>query len=358
MKKVVVWVIVLTMVMGLVACGSQKEVSESSSESVEQGNTTEVVTEEFTVSMISDTAGINDQSFNQSAWEGLQEFNEATGANVNYLESKQSSDYVMNMERLGDNGADLIWAIGYDTADALNEVAQANLDLNYAIVDYAYEVTPDNVIGVVFRAEEPSFLVGYIAGRTTETNKVGFVGGIANTVIKQFQSGYEAGVAYAAKELGKDIEVSVQYAESFSDAAKGKGIAAKMFSENCDIVYQAAGGTGIGVIEAAKEANKFAIGVDRDQSYLAPENILTSALKKVGKAVQIISKQTMDGDDIGGNTIGFGLEEECVGIPENHENMSDEIYDDALQIAEEIKLGNIKPPSTEAEYNIFLETLK
>lgn len=149
---------------------------------------------DFSVSMITDTAGINDQSFNQSAWEGLQEFSEETGVEVNYLESKQSSDYVPNLERLGDNEADLIWSVGFDTADALIEAAESNPDLKYAIVDNSYDDTPDNVTGVIFKAQEPSFLVGYAAGKTTETDQVGFVGGIENAVIQQFMYGYEAGV--------------------------------------------------------------------------------------------------------------------------------------------------------------------
>ncbi len=312
----------------------------------------------FSVAMITDTAGINDQSFNQSAWEGLQEFSKASGVEVNYLESKQSADYVTNLERLGDSDADFIWSVGFDTADALVEVAANNPDLRYAIVDNSYEDTPDNVTGVVFKAEEPSFLVGYIAGKTTTTDHVGFVGGIENAVIRQFMYGYEAGVSYAAKEMGKEIQIDVQYAESFSDAAKGKAIASKMFSEGCDIVYQAAGGSGTGVIEAAKEAGKYAIGVDRDQAYLAPENVLTSALKKVGKAMSIVSEKVMNGEDFGGQTLSFGMAEECVGIPEENPNMDPAVYEDAMKIAELIKNGEITAPATEEEYTAFLESLK
>lgn len=225
-------------------------------------------------------------------------------------------------------------------------------------MDNSYEDTPDNVTGVIFKAEEPSFLVGYIAGKSTTTDHVGFVGGIENAVIRQFMYGYEAGVLYAAKEMGKEIQIDVQYAESFSDAAKGKAIASKMFSEGCDIVYQAAGGSGTGVIEAAKEADRFAIGVDRDQSYLAPENVLTSALKKVGKAMSIVSEKVMNGEDFGGQTLSFGMAEECVGIPEENPNLDQAVYEDAMKIAELIKSGEIVPPATEEEYTAFLDGLK
>lgn len=308
----------------------------------------------FSVAMMTDTGGINDQSFNQSAWEGLQKLHKDTGAKVNYIESKQASDFSTNLERLGDSGANLLWGVGYSCADAILDAAKTNPDIEYAIVDNSFDKTPDNVTGVIFRAQESSFMVGYVAGKTTKTDKVGFVGGISSAIIEQFQYGYEAGVHYAAKELGKNIDVSVQYAESFSDAAKGKAIASKMFSDGCDVVYHAAGGSGTGVIEAAKEAGKFAIGVDRDQAYLAPDNVLTSALKLVGKAVEEVSKEAMDGKKIGGKTLSFGLKEKCVGIPEEHKNMPDGVYEATMKVSDKIQSGEIKVPSTKEEYEAYI----
>lgn len=314
--------------------------------------------EAFSVAMITDTAGVNDQSFNQSAWEGLEAFGSTEKIDVTYMESKQSSDYVTNLERLADNDFKLIWAIGFDTADALIEVASENTELKYAIIDNAYENTPSNVTGVVFKAEEPSFLVGYIAGKTTKTNKVGFVGGIENKVIQQFMFGYKAGVAYAAHEMGKEIVIDVQFVESFSDAAKGKAVATKMSSEGCDIIYQAAGGSGIGVIEAAKETGIYAIGVDRDQSYLAPDHVLTSALKRVSVAIQKVSKRAMEGEAIGGQTLVFGLAEDCVGIPDENPNLDAGIYEDTMKIESLIKKGELTPPGTQADYDAFLKNIK
>lgn len=349
MKKVLALGMTAMMTISLAACGGSKASDDSAGDSSSAESKSD-----FAVSMITDTGGINDQSFNQSAWEGLQELKEETGSEVNYIESKQASDFVTNLERLGDSGAQLLWGIGYACADAVLEAADSNPDLQYAIIDNSYEDTPDNVTGVMFRAQEPSFMVGYVAGRTTESGKVGFVGGISSGLIDQFQYGYEAGVQYAAKELGRDIEVSVQYAESFSDAAKGKAIASKMYSDGCDVIYHAAGGSGTGVIEAAKEAGQWAIGVDRDQAYLAPENVLTSALKLVGKAVKEVSIEAMNGDEIGGQTLTFGLKEDCVGISEEHGNMPDGVYEATLEIGEQIKEGEITPPSTKEEYEAFI----
>ncbi len=139
-----------------------------------------------------------------------------------YKESKQDADYAPNMETLTDAGFDLIWGIGFLMGDAIKSTAQINPDQKYAIIDFAYgPETPKNVAGIVFQEEQPSFLVGYIAGKMTKTNKVGFVGGIKFPLIERFEYGYMAGV----KMANPKCEVLAQYAESFTDAAKGKAIA-------------------------------------------------------------------------------------------------------------------------------------
>ena len=281
------------------------------------------------IAMITDTGGINDQSFNQSAWEGLQELRDDTGAEVAYIESKQSGDFNTNFETLIDNGNSMCWGIGFACADAVLEAAAVNPDVSFACVDNAFADTPANVTGVVFRSE----------------------------VIEQFQFGYEAGVAYANRILDKNVVVTSQYAESFSDAAKGKSIANKMFTDGCDIVYHAAGGTGTGVIEAAKEAGKYAIGVDRDQAYLAPDNVLTSSLKNVNVAVNAVSKRHIAGLEIGGQTLSFGLSDGAVGIPEDHHNYPDAVYEAALECGEKIKAGIIAPPATADDLAAFKETI-
>lgn len=311
----------------------------------------------YKIAMITDTGGINDQSFNQSAWEGLQQLAEDTGAETNYIESKQAADFESNFETLIDDGNTFCWGIGFACSDAVLEAANSYPDINFAIVDNSYADTPDNVTGVVFRSEESSFVVGYIAAAVSETQKVGFVGGTTSSVIEQFQYGYEAGVAYANKELGKDVTVSTQYAESFSDAAKGKSIANKMYTDGCDVVYHAAGGTGTGVIEAAKESGNWAIGVDRDQAYLAPDNVLTSSLKNVNVAVEDVSKRYIAGQEIGGRTMSYGMTEGAVGIPEDHPNFSDEIYDQAMEVEDLIRSGDIVAPGTEDDYNAFVASL-
>ncbi len=311
------------------------------------------------ISMVADVGTVNDKSFNQSAWEGLQEFKRKTGVDVYYLDSTQTSDYKTNLEKLTDNADDLIWGIGNTFADDILAIANANPASNYAIADYNYDGDiPGNVTAVGFKSQEPAFLVGYVAGKSTKTNSVGFVGGSPNPIIQQFQYGYEAGVQYAAKEIGKSIEVKCKYADTFSDSAKGKAIALNLYTvENCDIIFHAAGDTGKGVIEKAKELNKYVIGVDRDQSSEAPDNVLTSALKLVGKAVQNVCQKFINGENIGGQNFVFGIKEGCAGIPDTNKNINSEVYADTMKVQDKIISGELEVPSTKNGYEAFVNAL-
>lgn len=313
------------------------------------------------VGMVTDEGGVNDQSFNQSAWEGLEQAQEELGVTVKYQESHQEADYAPNFETLLDADHDLIWGIGYKLADAALAAAEANPDTKYGIIDSAYgDDTPENMVGVLFKAEQPSFLVGYIAGKMTETNKIGFVGGIEGEVIGSFDYGFQAGVQYAAKELGKEITVLSQYADSFSDAAKGKSIATNMYQQGMDIVFHAAGGVGDGVIEAAKEQDKWVIGVDRDQSDMAPEHVLTSAMKRVDIGVYNIVKALKDGNFPGGTTVTYGLADNgAVDIaPTSDKHVPADILEKVEEIKQEIINGNIDVPADQKTYESFVEGLK
>lgn len=314
----------------------------------------------YRVGMITDAGGINDQSFNQSAWKGLTEFKETYGddVEVSYLESKQESDYITNLDRMTDSNNELIWGVGFAMADAILNVAKINPKTNFLLVDNSFgDETPANITGITFRAEESAFIVGYIAALTTKTNKVGFVGGLTSNIIDQFEYGYRAGVAYGAKELGKDITVDIQYADTFSDASKGKAIANKMYTGGCDIVFHAAGGAGVGVIESAVDNNMYAIGVDSDQQYLSPEHVLTSALKNVDYATKTVSERFMNGEDLGGQNLSFGLSEGAVGIPEDYSLMGKETYDKAMKVEQKIANGEIVPPKNADELAKYDPTL-
>jgi len=311
------------------------------------------------VAMVTDVGGVNDQSFNQSAWEGLQRAEKELGLKASYVESKQESDYAPNFQNLIDAKADLIWGIGFLMGDAVKNAALNNPNNKFAIIDYAYETTPANIEGVVFKEEEPSFLMGYIAATMSKTGKVGFVGGMKIPVIEHFDAGYAAGVAWANNVKGLSVKVLNQYAESFTDAAKGKAIALSMYQEGADIVFHAAGNVGNGVIEAAKEQNKFAIGVDRDQNYLAPDNVLSSAMKRVDNAVYTLSKELADGVFQGGSTRVLGLKEGGVDIaPSSSKLVSPEILAEVEKLKQEIIAGKIVVPNNFAALATFVGSLK
>lgn len=303
------------------------------------------------VTMVTDFGGVNDKSFNQSAYEGLQKAQDDGIAKFDYIESHKEADYKANLESALDSESDIILTVGYALYKDTVEAAKENPDKNYVIIDSDNLDKLENLVGVGFADHQNSFLVGYIAGMMTESKNVGFVGGVQGDVIDRFEYGYRAGVAYAAKERGEDIEVQVQYANSFSDQAAGKNIAERMYQQGADVVFHAAGGVGIGVIEAAKESNKWVIGVDRDQQAEAPDNMLVSTIKGVGDAVRLIVEEYQKGEFKGGDTVRFTLADgDAVSIAYADNGLvKDEIKEKVEQIKKDIIDGKIEVPQNKEE---------
>ena len=192
--------------------------------------------------------------------------------------------------------------------------------------------------------------MGYIAGKMTKTNKIGFVGGIKFPLIERFEYGYMAG----ARIANPQCEILSQYAESFTDAAKGKAITNNMYQKGADIVFHASGGVGDGVIEAAKEKGKWAIGVDKDQNFLAPEHVLTSAMKRVDNAIYDVARKLKAGQWNGGETAVYNLSNDGVGIaPTSAKHVPANILAEVDQLTARIKKGAFTVPSTKAEYDAF-----
>ncbi len=308
----------------------------------------------YTVSMITDVAGVNDHSFNQSAWEGLQRAEKELGVKVKYLESKQDADFTTNVETLVDEGTDLIIGVGSKLAPTIEQAAKDYPEQKFVIVDETYENIPENVEAILFKAEQSAFLVGLIASKMTKTNNVGFIGGIDMSVINTFKYGYMAGV----KTGNANCNIQSQYANSFTDQAKGKAIANQMISSGVDTIFIAGGDVGTGAIEAIKESNKYAIGVDRDQSDLAPDNVLTSAIKRVDVGVYETVKNFIEGNFKGGSEIVYGLKEGAVGISDTTSNLvPKDIIDYVNEEAKKLESGEIVVPKTEEEYNKFIKNI-
>lgn len=313
-------------------------------------------TKNMKVGMVTDVGGVNDQSFNQSAWEGLQKAKKDLGIKASYQESKQDADYAANLDTLLEANNDLIWGIGFKMADAILKAAKQNPKQKYAIIDYSYgDKTPTNVVGVMFKAEEGAFLAGYIAAKSSKSNSIGFIGGMSVPIIHAFQYGFKAGAKYANSK----INVLEQYSESFTDAAKGKAIANSMLGKNVDVVFHAAGAVGDGVIEAVKEKNKMAVGVDRDQNYLAPKNVITSSMKRVDNAIFNVVSELKKGNFKGGSTINYGLKDGAVDIaPTTSKMIPAALLKEVEELKKKIADGKITPPADEKAYNNFIKKIK
>ncbi|MDY3025087.1 MAG: BMP family protein [Streptococcus hyovaginalis] len=310
------------------------------------------------VAMVTDTGGVDDKSFNQSAWEGLQAWGKDNklekGSGYDYFQSTSESDYANNLDTASSSGYQLVFGIGFALHDAIEKVAEDNPDTNFVIIDDVIE-GKDNVASATFADNEAAYLAGIAAAKTTKTKKVGFVGGMESDVITRFEKGFEAGV----KSVDDSIEIKVDYAGSFGDAAKGKTIAAAQYASGADIVYQVAGGTGVGVFSEAKSLNEgkneaekvWVIGVDRDQKdegkYTSKDGkesnfVLASTLKEVGKTVELVSTQAQDDKFPGGDVTVYGLKDGGVDIATT--NVDDETIKEIDAAKEKIISGDIKVP--------------
>ncbi len=330
---------------------SEVATEEASSEEASSEGESEAETEEdidgtgFKIGMVTDVGGVNDGSFNQSAWEGLQRAAEAFGCEVKYIESKGDADFVPNIETFLDEDYDLIICTGYVMADAVRDAAELNPDQKFAIVDDSSNADLDNVTCMMFEQEQASYLVGLAAGYTTESNIVGFVIGQANETMNTFGYGYLAGVL----DANPDAEILQYNANSFGDASAGKTAVNTMVTKGADVVFHAAGGTGLGVIDGCKENGIWAIGVDSDQSSLAPETILTSALKRVDNACYDAAKKAILGELEGGVTT-YDLAAGGVDLAPTTDNLSKDVLEKIEKAKEDIIAGDLEVPKNQEEF--------
>lgn len=345
-KKIGMGLLTLGLAATLVACGSGKDAKTDESAA---GGKDKV--SDFSAALVTDLGGVDDKSFNQSAWEGLQEWGKEAGkekgtGGFNYYQSNSDSEFTPNLNSAIDDGFNLVFGIGFKLQPAIEEIAGANSETEFVIIDSVVE-GKDNVASVVFKDNEASYLAGIAAAKTTKTNKVGFVGGQEGEVIGRFEAGFVAG----AKSVNKDIDVDVQYAGSFGDAAKGKTIAQAMYKGGIDVIFHASGDTGNGVFSEAIDIMKtnpenpvWVIGVDRDQEaegeYDGKNVTLTSTLKGVGTAVKDLSEKAEAGNFPGGETMVYGLKDGGVDLTDGQ--LTDEIKTAVEAAKEEIKEGKVE----------------
>ena len=243
--------------------------------------------------IVYDMGGKFDKSFNEAAYVGMENWKKETGKQYLEFEIANESQREQAIRRMAEKGASPIIGVGFSQASAIEKVAKEFPKLNFVIVDMV--VGLPNVQSVVFKEQEGSFLVGAMAAMASKTGKVGFVGGMDIPLIRRFQCGYEQGAKFANAKAEVFANMTGTTGAAWNDPTRGGELAKAQFAKGADVVFAAAGGTGTGVYQAAKDSGKLAIGVDSNQNHLQPGTMLTSMLKRVDVAVYNVSKSFASG---------------------------------------------------------------
>lgn len=292
------------------------------------------------VGLVTDSGGVHDKSFNQNTHEALEEYTEENGYEYNYTESADASQLEGNLNASASRN-DVVVASGYLFEDALYKSAVANPDTMYVGVDCEPKngddyVELDNVKSYYFTESDSGFLAGYVAGKTTETNKLGFIGGQTVPAVTNYEEGFIEG----AKIANPDVEVESYYANSFTDVSLGKNAANVMYSKDIDIIFTAAGGVNAGAIDQARDEREkgndvWIIGVDSDMYEDGMLNdsdeslVLTSALKNTGVAAVDASENFFSGNWESGLTTLTYEDDQALDLPETNPNVDDKLIDEA-----------------------------
>jgi basic membrane protein A and related proteins len=337
MKRSVALLGVVVLVAG---CGGGGGKSSSSTSS--QGGS------EIKVGLVTDIGGLNDRGFNHLSYLGLQRAQTQLGVQQRVYQAKSTQEYVPNLSTFARQGYDLTIGVGFTEADAIDTAATNFPNSKFAIVDVDQteeKHKPANLLGLLFREQETGYLVGYLAGleekRRPGKDVIGSVGGQKQPPVDRFIAGYQAG----AKAADPGITTLNNYSEDFADQAKCKQIALNQIEQGAGVIFQVAGGCGLGALDAAKEKGVWGIGVDADQSFLGP-HILTSAVKRVDTAVFLAIKSVVDGNFKGGNMI-FGLKQNGVGIGKISPKVPKSEVAKVNQVRADIISGKIKNIPTE-----------
>jgi len=275
---------------------------------------------EFKPAVVFDMGGKFDKSFNEGVWTGVKKFMDETGVPVMEFEVTNETQREQAMRRMVDKGATVVLGVGFAQADAIDKVASENPDKQFAIIDVFWLDRP-NLRQYQFKEHEGSYLVGVAAALTSKTGKVGFVGGMDIPLIRKFACGYMQGAKQAKPGTEVLQNMTGTTPTAWNDPAKGAELTQSQIDRGADVIYHAAGGTGMGVIRAAADAGKLAIGVDSNQNGIAPGYVLTSMLKRVDVAAYQTLKDAMDGKFSAG-VVSLGLAENGVDWALDENNAS------------------------------------
>ena len=299
---------------------------------------------EFKVGLVLDRGGKDDKSFNSSAYEGAMRAKARLGIFVKYVEAPDDNAFEPLLRAFAQRDFDLIIGVGFAQKEAIKKVAGQFPNRHFAIVDA--EVTAPNVRSLMFEEHEGAYLIGAIAAMTSKTGKIGFVGGMDIPLIRRFEMGYEAG----AKKINPKITVIANFvgvtSEAWNNPPKGKELALSQYEAGADVVFAAAGASGLGVFDAAEEQKRFAVGVDSNQDWTKPGLILTSMLKRVDEAVFVSIAEAKEGKFAGGIK-RFGLGNKGIDYSFDQYNekiLSESVRHRADELKAEIIAGKIAVP--------------
>ena len=296
--------------------------------------------EAIKVGLVTDIGGLNDRGFNELANTGVEQAVDELGVESRVLESKSDADYIPNLSQLAEEGYNLIISNGFLMGEATDKAAKEFPESNFGIIDFAYEKPGPNLLGLVFKEQEVGYLAGYLAAKVSKTGTISTVGGQKIPPVDRFIAGFQAG----AKAAKPDIKLLNGYSQEFVDPAPCKEIALDQISKGSDIVFQVAGGCGLGALDAAKEKSVWGIGVDKDQAFLG-DHILTSAVKRVDQAVFQTIEKAVNGEFEGGLT-AFGLAEDGVGLGETSDQVDQALLDEIDAERQKIIDGETTIPDT------------
>ncbi|MCE5342887.1 MAG: BMP family ABC transporter substrate-binding protein [Eubacteriales bacterium] len=291
---------------------------------------------------------LGDLGFNDSAVTGLEKLEADYGVTGSYVECKSdASKYQSTLANAADEN-DVVVAVGWQFWDALSVVVPAMPDTLFIFVDNGLDGLGDNLLSIVYAENEGSFLVGYIAMKTSQSQTIGFVGGTDDDTINNFFVGYEQGALYANPE-GKVLDPV--YAGDYESPDTGKELAITLYNGGADVVFAVAGKTGLGVFDAARELNKYAVGVDSDQKYIDPEHIICSMKKDIGGSIyEVVSRYITDGVFDGGTIWNADMTTGFVSIGYGDDTMtqqvSSDLKDEVDALAQKIISGEIVVEST------------
>ncbi len=304
---------------------------------------------EISPAIVYDFGGKFDRSFNQSASAGVERFRKETGIAVREFEIQNASQREQIMRQFARRGASIIVAVGFTQASAVETVAREYPDVKFVIIDGVVDLP--NVESINFREQESSFLCGMAAAMASKTGKVGFVGGMDIPLIRKFAVGYRAGIAYVNPGIEVFENMTGTTPAAWTNPSAGAELAKSQFGRGADVVFHAAGATGIGVMQAAADAGVLSIGCDSNQDYLHPGSVLTSAVKRVDVAVETVFREAKEGTWKAGPRV-LGLAEQGVDYSIDESNrklITPEMERRLNQAKADIIAGKIVVPEYKAQ---------